>query len=196
MDSTTGAHKPMVEMAAKQEADDSVALLAQVAAGDPAAVNRLLDEVAPIVYGFILARVGGSGAADDLVQETLLEGLRSRHTFRGESSVATWLCAIARRRLARYYETERRAEVARSGLKMVPPPESTADEDDVDQREEVLAALGKLPALHRQVLVLKYLDGRSVAQIATEVGKSSVQVQSLLQRAREGLRRELDVNDG
>jgi DNA-directed RNA polymerase specialized sigma24 family protein len=41
------------------------------------------------------------------------------------------------------------------------------------------------------VLVLKYLDGLAVQDIATEVGRSRVQVQSLLQRARDGLRREL-----
>ena len=48
-----------------------------------------------------------------------------------------------------------------------------------------------MPAVHRQVLVLKYLDGRSVAEIAEAVGRSRVQVQSLLQRARDGLRSEL-----
>ncbi len=55
----------------------------------------------------------------------------------------------------------------------------------------MVAALGRLPTLHRQVLVLKYLDGCSVADIATTIGKSNVQVQSLLQRARDGLKREM-----
>ncbi|MHB8661326.1 MAG: RNA polymerase sigma factor [Acidimicrobiales bacterium] len=175
---------------------DDVALLAAVADGDAHAVSRLLDEVAPTVYGFLLARVGGPSAAEDLLQETLLEGLRSQHTFRGESSLSTWLCAIARRRLARHYESERRSELAQSGLKMVPAPETGGAEEAIDQREAVLAALGQLPVLHRQVLVLKYLDGCSVSEIASAVGKSSVQVQSLLQRARDGLRRQLEDGDG
>jgi len=42
------------------------------------------------------------------------------------------------------------------------------------------------------VLVLKYLDDLSVGEIATELGRSPVQVQSLLQRARDGLRRVLE----
>jgi RNA polymerase sigma-70 factor, ECF subfamily len=176
---------------------DDVPLLAAVADGDAAAVATLLDEVAPTVYGFILARVGGKEiVAEDLLQETLLEGLRSRHTFRGDSALGTWLCAIARRRIARHYEAERRADLARSGLRALPPLAGEPDEDAVDQRDEVVAALGRLPAMHRQVLVLKYLDGLSVEQIASTVGKTAVQVQSLLQRSRDGLRRELGARDG
>jgi RNA polymerase sigma factor (sigma-70 family) len=59
-----------------------------------------------------------------------------------------------------------------------------------------MVALGRLPVLHRQVLVLKYLDGRSVEEIAEELGRGRVQVQSLLQRARHGLRRQLGTQDG
>ena len=47
--------------------------------------------------------------------------------------------------------------------------------------------------MHRQVLVLKYMDDRSVEEIATELGRTKVQVQSLLQRARLGLRRVLEA---
>jgi RNA polymerase sigma-70 factor (ECF subfamily) len=183
--------------AAAPTPSDDVALLAGVARGDPDAVDRLLDDVAPAVYGFVLARVGsGSGAADDLVQEILLEGLRSQATFRGESTLTTWLCAIARRRIARYYEAERRSELARSGLAEVSRLVDDTEQEAIDRRDEILAALGRLPALHRQVLVLKYLDGYPVAQIATTVGRTPVQVQSLLQRARQGLRRHLGADDG
>ena len=49
--------------------------------------------------------------------------------------------------------------------------------------------------MHRQVLVLKYLDDRSVEQIAEELGRTRVQVQSMLQRARAGLREELGERD-
>jgi RNA polymerase sigma factor (sigma-70 family) len=67
---------------------------------------------------------------------------------------------------------------------------------DIDRRDEVTRALGNLPPLHRQVLVLKYLDDRSVEEIAEELGRSRVQVQSMLQRARAGLRHELGEDDG
>jgi RNA polymerase sigma-70 factor (ECF subfamily) len=167
------------------------ALLRAAAAGDAAAVRWLLDDVAPTVFGFLYARVGGdTAAAEDLLQETLLEVVRSAADFRGDAAVTTWMCAIARRRLARHYERERRAAVTQSRLRLVVPEQP--DDDEIERRDEVTRALGRLPALHRQVLVLKYLDQLAVAQIAEELGRTTVQVQSLLQRAREGLRRELE----
>lgn len=168
-----------------------VVLLRNAAGGDLEAVRQLLDDVAPVVYGFLFARVGGDQAsAEDLLQETLLEAVRSARSYRGDAALSTWLCAIARRRLARHYESERRTEATRRGLRAVPAVEE-ADEI-VEQRDEVVRALGRIPATHRQVLVLKYLDGLAVEEIAAELGRSRVQVQSLLQRAREGLRRELE----
>lgn len=174
---------------------DDVDLLAGVAAGEPASVRRLLDEVAPVVYGFLFARVGGDRAtAEDLLQETLLEAVRSAGGFRGESALSTWLCTIARRRLARHYESERRSEAARRGLRLVGEDEVAAGLEEADRRDEVVRALGRLSPAHRQVLVLKYLDGLAVNAIAEEMGRSPVQVQSLLARARDSLRQELGAS--
>jgi RNA polymerase sigma factor (sigma-70 family) len=122
--------------------------------------------------------------------------------FRGESQLTTCLCAIARRRLARHYEAERRQAVAESGLALLGGIDglagaSAGGRDEVEHRDEIVRALGRLPAIHRQVLVMKYLDELPVAQIADELGRSPVQIQSLLQRARDGLRRAIDgASDG
>ena len=70
-------------------------LLIAAAAGEHEALRWLLDEVAPVVYGFLFARVGGDEAsAEDLLQETLLEAVRGAAAFRGESAVSTWLCQL------------------------------------------------------------------------------------------------------
>ena len=172
---------------------NEVDLLATAAGGDAAAVRAFLDAVGPSVYGFVFARVGGDEtAAEDLVQETLVEAIRSSHTFRGESALRTWVCAIARRRLARHYEAERRQAVAESGLTLLGAVPWDGTDTDLERRDEIVRALGRLPVLHRQVLVRKYLDDWSVADIAAELGRTAVQVQSLLQRARDGLRQELE----
>lgn len=170
---------------------DEIRVLRDAAAGLPSAVASILDGPGPVVYGFIFARVGGDqAAAEDLLQETLIEAMRSAHTFRGESALSSWMCAIARRRIARHWESERKQEVARSGLRSV-----ETDLAPVEQRDEIVRALGRLPALQRQVLVMKYLDDLSVAEIATATKRSRVQVQSLLQRARDGLRKALGADD-
>ena len=171
---------------------DDVALLRRAAGGEASAVREMLDLTGETVYGFVFARLGGDEpAAEDVVQDTYVEAMRSATTFRGDAALSTWLCSIARRRIARHFERERRQQVAERGLRLVGATAETAGGDAIEQRDELVRALGRLPAVHRQVLVLKYLDSRSVADIAAELGRTSVQVQSLLQRARDGLRREL-----
>jgi RNA polymerase sigma-70 factor, ECF subfamily len=177
-------------------ADLHQTLLLQAASGEPVAARELLDATSSTVYGFIFARVGGlQETAEDLTQGTYLEALRSARTYRGEAALETWLCAIARRQVARHYESERRRERLDRKLRLVAEeaePEDEIEDGSFVDPEEMIAALGRLMALHRQVLVLKYLDGRSVEQIADELGRSKVQIQSLLQRARAGLKRELE----
>lgn len=171
-------------------------LLRRAASGQPEAARELLDLTGETVYGFIYARVGGRReVAEDLTQATYLEALRSAATYRGEASIETWICTIARRQVAQHYASERRRALLDRRLRLVASDvdegEDLHEELPVDG-EAMIAALGRLSALHRQVLVLKYLDGFSVEQIADEIGRSRIQVQSLLQRARAGLKRELE----
>ena len=179
---------PLRDLMLSSSQRSEIALLAGAAAGRPDAVRALLDHAGSVVYGFVYARVGGNApAAEDLTQETFVEDMKSAHTFRGDAALRTWLCAIARRRVARYYEKERKEELARSGLRV-----TETEDDQVELRDEITRALAQLPAIHRQVLVMKYLDDLTVEQIAREIGRTNVQVQSLLQRARAGLRRTLE----
>src|SRR3954471_7612253 len=109
---------PVPLTAAAPDPSADVRRLRAAAGGDAHAVHWLLDEVAPTVFGFLYARVGGDrGVAEDLLQETLLEVVRSAADFRGDAAVTTWMCAIARRRLARHYERERRVAVTESRLR-------------------------------------------------------------------------------
>ena len=182
----------MSEAAASSDRD----LLLRAASGEPAAARELLDLTGQTVYGFIFARVGGGQeVAEDLTQATYLEAMRSAQGYRGEASLETWLCAIARRQVAGHYESERRRARLQRRLRLVAveaePAEDPSEEGFADG-EAMIAALGRLMPLHRQVLVLKYLDGLAVEAIAQELGRSRVQIQSLLQRARAGLKRELE----
>jgi RNA polymerase sigma-70 factor, ECF subfamily len=173
---------------------DDASWLQAAAAGDPAAVRRLLDEAGAVVHGYVYARVGGDEqVAADIVQDTFLEAMRGADGFRGDAAVSTWMCAIASRRLARHYEAERKQAEARRGLQAVPSYDDTVAMDEVAERDAVIRALGRLSTDHRQVLVLKYLDGLPVVDIAAQTGRTRVQVQSLLQRARDALRLELEA---
>jgi RNA polymerase sigma-70 factor, ECF subfamily len=176
-------------------AEGPESLLLRAARGEAAAARELLDIAGPVVYGFVYARVGGAqDLAEDLTQATFVEAMRSAKTYRGDAALATWLCAIARRQVARHYATERKRVRLESKLRLVAADDvvEVVAESAGPDPEALITALGRLSPLHRQVLVLKYLDGRSVEEIAGEFGKARVQVQSLLQRARAALKRELE----
>jgi RNA polymerase sigma-70 factor (ECF subfamily) len=178
----------MIEAAA----DPAQTLLRHAAAGEPGAARELLDATAPVVYGFVYARVGGDQqVAEDLVQATYFEAMRSAGGYRGDAALETWLCAIARRQVARHFEAERRRVRLERKLQIVAVEEIGDEVTDAADADAMIAALGRLMPLHRQVLVLKYLDGQTVEQIAGELKRPRVQVQSLLQRARAALKREL-----
>ena len=167
--------------------------LAAVVAGDADAREWLLRQIAPIVYGFLYPRVSGDApVAADLLQDTLVEGLRGLDSYRADGPPEAWFLAIARRRLARHWEAERRAQVVESGLRAVTTDAVRSGSDEVDERDEIIRALAPLPPLQRQVLVLKYLEECTVREIARTLGRTEVQVQSLLQRAREALRTQLE----
>jgi len=174
-------------------------LIKRAAQRDPLAARTLIDETGPVVYGFIYARVGGDQqAAEDLLQSTYLQAIRSADGFRGDSALETWLCTIAKRQIAAHYKAERRRWMLRSKLQLI---EGEAEEETFElesalmEGDAVITALGRLTVAHRQVLVLKYMDGLSTEEVAKELGRTSTQVQSLLQRARGALRRELEGSE-
>ncbi|HLF69692.1 MAG TPA: RNA polymerase sigma factor [Actinomycetota bacterium] len=183
--------EPLTAELVTPSGESSRDLLLRAATGDPMAARALIDETGPIVYGFVYARVGGvQGVAEDLVQATFLEAMRSAKGYRGEAALSTWLCTIARRQVARHFRSERRRSVVESRLRVVgAEPDDDLTEELIADSDSIIDALGRIPPLHRQVLVLKYLDDLSVEKIADELGRSRVQVQSLLQRARASLRR-------
>lgn len=173
-------------------------LLNVAARGDRAAASALVEETGPVVYGFIYARLGGNvEACEDVLQSTYLESIRSAETFRGDASLTTWMCTIARRQIARHFESERKRLLTESHLRLASEAEEASDSgvDLVVERDEVIRALGALPVLQRQALVFRYLDGMSVSEVARELGRTDVQMQSLLQRARAGLKRALTKDD-
>ena len=175
-------------------------LLLRAASGEPDAARELLDQTSETIYGFIYARVGGrQDVAEDLTQATYLEAMRSAGSYRGDAALETWLCAIARRQVAGHYGSERRRVRLERKLRLVSVDVEAgagAGEEAFADGDAVIGALGRLTPLHRQVLVLKYLDCFTVGQIADELERSQVQIQSLLQRARAGLKRELEEGSG
>jgi len=180
-------------------------LVRQLLAGDEAAFQAFFQDFFPRLFRFILRRVGGDDeAARDIVQAALARGLRKLELYRGEASLFTWCCQIARHELADYLERDaRQLAIPRSLVEREDDPairatlESLPADGDfepeaVRHREElaalVHAALDYLPHRYAQILELKYIEDLAVENIAVRLGVTAIAVQSLLARARAAFR--------
>jgi RNA polymerase sigma-70 factor (ECF subfamily) len=129
--------------------------------------------------------------ADELVQITFFACVRARDRFRGESSFATYLFAIARRELYRALATRRRqrGQIDRDVMSLeaaepAPPVRIAHDED----RAQLAAALRELPSEQRRLLQLHYWDGARIPVLAEMYAVPEVTMRSRLHRARTALR--------
>ena len=188
------------------------ALLDDARRGDEAALGRLLEAYAP--YLTILARVQVGRRlqrkvdATDVVQEAFLDAHRQFTQFRGttEAELLTWLRRILAGKIAltlRKYlgtkgrdmnlERELAVQLDHSSHAMdrgVLAAQSTPSQHASKREQSVLLAeaLGRLPESYREVIVLRYLEGLDVAEVASRMGKTQDSVQKLWVRALANLR--------
>jgi RNA polymerase sigma-70 factor (ECF subfamily) len=172
-------------------------LLAQTGQGNQDAFRELVNRHGRYLYGVAHSLSGNSADAEDLVQETLIGALGSR--FRGESSVRTWLVGILVRRAGMLYRTKRRRARSLSLSSSSWPDEGAPQADPVsrapegsagtDARLDLSVMLQRLSPEHREVIVLRELEGMTYEQIAGTLSIPQGTVESRLHRAREELRK-------
>ena len=150
------------------------------------------------VYAYVFPRCGrDQDLAEDLTQQTFIEVVRGHARFDGLSDPMTWVCSIARHKVADHF---RRLDAEERGrLRLVQQigravPETT--EVDVPEREAISAALATLPALQRAVLVFAVLDDLSCREIGELMGRHEGAVESLLHRARASFLRAYGIAEG
>jgi RNA polymerase sigma-70 factor (ECF subfamily) len=152
----------------------------------------LYDRHAPEVYRFLYRRCGDADLAEDLAQDTFLVAAGAIDDP-AELTVA-WLMRVARNRLIDVIRRQSRFETK---LQLVG---LAADEEDgaeiVADRLRVRDALRTLKVEYRLVLLLHYVDGLPVVELADEMGRSVAAVESLVRRARRSLARALEGTYG
>jgi RNA polymerase sigma-70 factor, ECF subfamily len=161
-------------------------LRAAVLAGDERAWQSWYDATFAELYRYVCWRCAGMrDLADDLVQETWLTAVRRIRAFDpSQASFAAWLRGIAANVVRNHLRSMRRVKppAPLDGSESVLATEERAD------KERIAQALAVLSERHETVLRAKYLEQRSIADIAAERGDSPKAVESLLTRAREAFR--------
>lgn len=139
----------------------------------------------PDVYGYLLRLCAGDRAlAEDLTQDVWIALVDELRRGRSERADVRWLITVARSRYIDFARRERRRAAKLELLRR----DGTVD-DEEPSGADVLACLGELPPLHRAVLVMRYVDGLGVPEIAAALGRGVTATNSLLSRARGDLRR-------
>jgi RNA polymerase sigma-70 factor (ECF subfamily) len=149
-------------------------LIARWKAGDQRAATQLVERHAEAVTRFV-ASVGERTDVDDVVQDTFVRAFASLESFRGESTLRTWLFTIARRLVLDKRRSERRRG---GGARMQVEVEDADAVTEYDALDAVVAdeterrmreAVARLTPTQREVFTLRVGEGLSYREIAEAV---------------------------
>lgn len=187
--------------------DPDVQRMLRVRDDDEAAFGELVEAYQNRLIGIFTHVLHDSAAAEDLAQEAFLRVYRARHRYQPTAKFATWLFRIANNLASnRLRSLSRRKEVsmkgADSGQQTAGSPEQLAMEksglmparqlDKQEMREVVRQSLDTLNDRQRMALLLNKFEHMSYSDIAASMDLSVQAVKSLLTRARENLRLQLE----
>lgn len=213
MSSLMGAQVQDVSAGAQSQAQRDADLLRRAQGGDRAAYGQLVLAYQDRLYNAMLRLVGDRDEALELTQEAFTRGLTRIDSFRGEAAPYTWLFRIAvnlaisqirkvrRRRVfslswpghngSTTHHGEDQASELVDRLAQQSAPQPAQELEHREQCEQVLAALGRLDAEYRAVLVMRDIEGFDYQQMADVLGLPLGTLKSRLFRARLALRDEL-----
>jgi len=158
---------------------------------DRKATAEFVELHADAVYSYVSRRLfPRDDLADDLVQETFLAALEGLANFKGTSNVRGWLIGIARHRVQDYYR-DRLRQTSLDETDSEPVVEHGFEDWIHDQQlqEHVQRILAELPESYRLVLLWRYWEKSSAAEMAARLEKTEKAIERLLMRAREQFRR-------
>lgn len=190
---------PAVEAVLEPPASTAERIAAfQACLASESAFRRFYDTALPRVYGYLFNRCRGDAAiAEDLTQVAFTEALRRRSTYDGRSDPVTWIIGIARHKLIDQFRAEARDERRRMQLvvRELELDQDAASWNQALEGEALRAALDRLTAMQRAVLILHYADGLTVREVAEAIHRSESATESLMTRAREALRAAYEETD-
>jgi len=169
--------------------------------GEKAAFDEFFDSNFPRLYRFTLSRIGNDeDAVKEIVQKTLCRAISRVHTYRGEAALFTWLCRLCRNEISDHLkrlnrDASRELPFDDAEVRAVLESLDSGDGDDPTKLVErdqlgqlIQTILDYLPVRQGNVLEWKYVQGLTVAEIATRMDLSQQAAQSLLARARQSFR--------
>ncbi|HEX6589735.1 MAG TPA: sigma-70 family RNA polymerase sigma factor [Longimicrobiales bacterium] len=189
--------RPAGERTVELRTLDDSAVVASFLAGEARCFDELMRRYQDRLTNFVFRMIGDRGRSEDLVQETFVRVYRHLHRFDQTKKFSTWIYTIAsnlaknelrnrsRNPLVLFQQIKASWDADHRPLEF---EDNTYRPDDLYRkrhlREQVEKAVEKLPTHHREVFVLRELEGKTYEEIAEITGVNLGTVKSRLNRAR------------
>jgi RNA polymerase sigma-70 factor, ECF subfamily len=167
--------------------------LIEAAQADPARFVDLYERHFHRIYAYVIRRAGNRAEAEDITSEVFERALVNlpRFEWRGVPLIA-WLFRIAANALA-----DRRQQIERASADLPPEtPDVSESSAAIERRAMLFQLVDRLPDLQRRVIEMRFIDGRSIREIAAALERSEGAVKQLQLRALENLRKRMEVRRG
>lgn len=177
--------------------EEEAALVAKAVAGDATAFAALYDMHVGRVYRQCYYRAGNRADAEDLAQQTFLQAWQALPRYRRTGApFLAWLLTISHN-LAVSKQRKRR-EVSEPEMEILANASADPEAVALDRldHDAVRQAILQLKPDRQQVILLRFIDGYDVDEVAAAVGKSANHIRVLQHRALADLRRMLPTQEG
>lgn len=158
--------------------------LIEAAQADPGRFVDLYERYVDRVYTFVSCRAQNRAVAEDITSHVFEKALAELHRFewRGTPFVA-WLFRIAANALADHWRQD-----ARESHDLHSDVPDARDSEQIERRVMLFQLVGRLPEMQRQVIEMRFVEQKSIRDIAAALGRSEGAVKQLQLRALENLR--------
>jgi RNA polymerase sigma-70 factor (ECF subfamily) len=169
--------------------DSELALVARWRQGDATAFDAVYDAYRSRLFGFLLRLTHRREVAEDLLEETWMRAVAHAPRLDPATRLGPWLFTVARNLFwshcrSRQVETAGAAQLVGLWPAPTPPPSPFDDAAAGEFQGRVFRALARLPAIHREVLLLVGVEGLTPAEAATVCQVSPEALRKRLSRAR------------
>jgi RNA polymerase sigma-70 factor (ECF subfamily) len=180
--------------ALKKEADDR--FLVEAAQKDPARFAELYENNFARVYAYVVRRVGDRAETEDLTSEVFHHALANLQKFEWRGiPFAAWLFRIAANLISDRWQRSNREQLMDEPEQIESAPAKNQDSEEVERRATLFRLVDTLPPEQRRVVALRFVEQKSIKEVALEIRKTEGAVKQLQFRALTTLRARMEGAD-
>ncbi len=190
---------PPVRLTVPETEYNEEEVLTRAAQGDREAFGQLYEQYIDRIFNYVYYRTGNLHDAEDLTARVFQRAMNHIHTYTDRGvPFSAWLYRIAHNLVANWHrDRSRRQEIPLNDLPVVPSKEDRPETSLVRSQEQdsLLHLIRQLPPERQNLLILKFVENLSNAEIGQIMGRSEGAVKSLYHRTLLSLRDDLgDLN--